>query len=58
MAVVLGLVRGNDILIAPCRHVDDRFGCVDAAAIVRRSNLHELQEKGHEMGAGWDRGVS
>lgn len=58
MAVVLGLVRGIDILIAPCRQADDRFGCVDAVAIVRRSNFHELEQKGHEVGASWDREVS
>ena len=53
MAAVLGLVRANDILNALCRWVD-RFGCVAAVAIARRSNFHEL-EKGHEMGACWDR---
>lgn len=58
MAVVLGLVRRIEILIAPCRPVDDRFGYVDAVAIVSRSNFHELEKKDHGMGAGWDRGVS
>lgn len=58
MVVVLGLVRGIDILIAPCLQVGDRFGFVVAVAIARRSNFHELEEKGHEMGAGWDREVS
>lgn len=55
MAVMLELVRGIDILNAPCRQVDDRFGCVAAVAIARRSNCHELKKKGHEIGACWDR---
>lgn len=55
MAVVLGMVRGIDILNALCRWVDDRFGCVAAVAIARCSNFHELEEKGYEMGACWDR---
>lgn len=58
LAVVLGLVRRIEILIAPYRPIDDRFGYVDVVAIVSRSNSHELEEKDHGMGAGWDCGVS
>lgn len=55
MGVMLGLVRGIDIPIAPCRQVDDSFGFVAAVAIARHSNFHELEEKSYEMRASWDR---